>query len=315
MKKRKFKSRLILWILVSFLIFINVIASFHAYKFSHFSTSAPSKTKDGKDLSTSQKLITLLFGIDNPRPQNNSLPSQKFESITIQSNKTIKCWSIKNENAKGTVIIFHGYGGDKSGMLDKSDAFLKLGYNTFLVDFMGSGESEGNQTTLGAREAIEVKDCYEFLKSRNVKNLICFGTSMGAVAILKAINDYHIKPAAIILECPFGSMYQTTCARFKTMSLPSFPMASLLVFWGGIENGFWAFSHKPTDYAKSVNCPTLLLYGEEDDKVSRKETDDILSNLTGRKELYTFPYTGHEDYLIKNYKAWMKDVSSFLSKS
>jgi len=35
-----------------------------------------------------------------------------------------------------------------------------------------------------------------------------FGTSQGAVAILKAIYDFNIQPE-IIIEC-HGSMYQTT---------------------------------------------------------------------------------------------------------
>src|SRR5205085_9033661 len=132
-----------------------------------------------------------------------------------------------------------------------------------------------------------------------VKNIYLFGTSLGAVAILKAIHDYHLQPAAIIIECPFGSMYQTTCARFRIIKVPPFPMAGLLVFWGGIQNGFWAFGHNPTMYARSVKCPTLLLYGEKDEKVSRQEIDDIYKNLAGKKTLRTYPLAGHENYLIK----------------
>jgi uncharacterized protein len=210
------------------------------------------------------------------------------------------------------VLIFHGFSGEKSSMLDKSDEFLKLGYNTLLIDFMGSGGSEGDQTTLGFQEAAEVKSCFDYISSLGEKNIVLFGTSMGSVAILKAINDYSIKPSAIILECPFGSMYETVCARFNNMHLPSFPAASLLVFWGGIQNGFWAFDHNPTEYAKNISCPTLLLYGEKDQNVSRAEIDEIFQNLNGHKTLKTYPQAGHENYL-KNYKSkWISDVGDFL---
>jgi hypothetical protein len=135
---------------------------------------------------------------------------------------------------------------------------------------------------------------------------------MGAVAIMKAINDYRLAPKGIIIECPFGSMYQTTCARFDNMKVPSFPMAGLLVFWGGVQNNFWAFDHEPTQYAKKINCPVLLLYGEKDTNVSRKEIDDIFANLKGQKQLKTYPLAGHENFLLQYKQQWILDVASFL---
>ena len=138
---------------------------------------------------------------------------------------------------------------------------------------------------------------------------------MGAVAILKAMDDYKLKPAEIIIECPFGSMYQTTCARFHILHMPAFPMAGMLVFWGGIENGFWAFGHNPTEYAKAVTCPTLLLYGEQDNRVSRQEIDEIYNNLNGEKELKTYPLAGHEDYLNKYKLQWHEDVFHFMQNA
>ena len=291
---------------------MNVVAYFHAYKFTHFTYNNVVKTKDAKKLSTIDKMKTLFFGIDNPRPVNKGTPTQKFETIKLQSNKTIECWSIKTDSAKGTVILFHGYSGQKSSLLDKSDEFIKLGYNTLLVDFMGSGGSEGNQTTMGFKEAEEVKTTFDYLARNGEKKIYLFGTSLGAVAILKAISDYQLNPRGIIIECPFGSMYETICARFQLMKIPSFPMAGLLGFWGGVQNGFWAFEHNSTEYAKSVKCPTLLLYGEQDQKVNRREIDKIYSNLNCKKELKTYPLAAHENYLTSYKQQWIQDVKSFM---
>lgn len=314
MKRKKLIKR-ILWTLAILFLLMNVSAAFHAYKFTHFINKNVEKTKDPKKLSTIGKIKALLFGIDNPRPTNKKVPNYTYQTITLQSNKKIECWYIKTtDSSRGTVVIFHGFSGEKSSMLDKSDEFNHLGYNTLVVDFMGSGGSEGNQTTVGYREAEEVKTCYDYIINTGEKNVILFGTSMGAVAILKAINDYNIQPSSIIIECPFGSLYQTTCARFKSMGVPSFPMAGLLDFWGGIENGFWAFSFKPTKYAKSVKCPTLLLYGEQDENVSRKEIDDIFANLKCEKSLKTYPLAGHENYLTKYKDQWISDIKKFLDK-
>src|SRR5690606_3486437 len=198
-------------------------------------------------------------------------------------------------------------------MTNVAKIFDSLQFNTLLVDFMGSGGSEGNNTTIGYKEADQVKTAFEFVKEKGEKNIYLFGTSLGAVAIMKAMDDYALAVSGLILECPFGSMYETVCARFDNMNVPRFPMAGLLVFWGGVQNGFWAFGHNPTEYAKSIQCPTLLLYGEKDEKVSVRETEEIFDNLPGRKKLRTFPDAGHESYLLKYRKEWIEEVSEFLN--
>jgi dipeptidyl aminopeptidase/acylaminoacyl peptidase len=82
-----------------------------------------------------------------------------------------------------------------------------------------------------------------------------------------------------------------------------------------VQNGFWAFSHNPVEYATHVSCPTLLMYGEQDDKVSAKETSSIYQNLKGAKVLATFQKAGHENYLIGYKKEWIASVKSFLNSN
>ena len=303
-----------IWIFLTVLVLINLVAIFHSYKFTHFADNNSEKTKSPKELSTVQKLKILFLGVSNPRPENRTVPTDKFQTITLKNDKEIECWSIKTENSKGTVILFHGFSEEKSSMLDKSEVFRYLGYSTFLVDFMGSGGSEGNQTTIGFLESEQVKMCFDYLTESGEKNIYLFGTSMGAAAIMKSINDYGIKPKGIIIECPFGTMYKTICARFKAMNVPAFPMAGLLVFWGGVQNGFWAFAHNPTNYAKNINCPTLLLYGAQDNNVSREEIDDIFKNLAGQKKMKIYQEAGHENYLTKYREEWTQDIQLFLNE-
>ncbi len=310
MHKNK-SSRFLIKLLLILLILMNGIAFMHAYKFTHFSTSALTKTA-GSRLTTTDKVRVLFTGIDQPKPRNGQLPSSPFETIELKSNKKIQCWLIRTGAAKGTIILFHGYGGEKSSMLDKAEVFLNMGYNTLLVDFMGAGGSEGTQTTIGYKEAEEVRTCYEFLRSQGESNIHLFGTSMGAVAIMRAISEYQLQPASIMIECPFGSMYKTVVARFRMFGVPAFPMAGLLLFWGSVQNGFWAFAHNPATYAQEIKCPTLLLYGEQDPKVNREEIDEIYGNLKGKKQLVTYPLAGHENYLLQYEAEWKRDISSFL---
>jgi pimeloyl-ACP methyl ester carboxylesterase len=138
---------------------------------------------------------------------------------------------------------------------------------------------------------------------------------MGAAAILKSLDESNIKPSAIMLECPFGQLDKTVAARFKVMGVPAFPLSDVLTFWGGLQHGYWAFSHNPEEYARAVTCPTLLMFGEKDDRVSREETDAIFANLKGEKTLAIYPEEGHALFTERNKNNWIRDVSLFLSRT
>src|SRR5688572_6605582 len=301
------------WLAFFIFLFLNLIAAFHAYRFTHFDSEETAKTSNPAQLSYSEKLKTLLFGVKNPRPENQTLPVGAYKTLHFNGSQKLEGWLIPAKNSKGTIVLFHGFGGQKASLLDKAQVFQSLNYNTILVDFRGSGGSEGNQTTIGFKEAEDVKTVMDSLRNSGERNIILFGTSMGAAAIMKAVHDDLAAPSAIIIECPFGTTLQTVKSRFKTMGIPAFPMAYFLTFWGGTLNGFNAFDHNPEMYASKINCPTLLLYGEQDEKVSLAETQEIFKNLNGQKKLKTYPDAGHENYLTRYRKEWTADVAKFLN--
>ena len=308
-RKKRLLVRSVALLTVAFIL-LNGVAALQAYRFTHF-TQGPEAIIKPEELSLTQKLLFAVSGVPNPRPINKAKPDLPYKTVRLRSNKSIESWYIPLEGARGTVIIFHGYKGDKSSMLDKAAEFRKLGYNTMVVDFMGSGGSEGNQTTIGFKEAEDVLACFRYIKAGERHQVLLFGTSMGAAAIMKCLHDNLIKPDGIILECPFGTMSETVQARFRSMNFPSFPMASLLMFWGGLENGFWAFSHNPADYAEKIHVPVLLMYGAKDERVSMSETKEIFERLVGPKQLHTFPGAGHENYLSRYHPEWVNVVRSF----
>lgn len=92
-------------------------------------------------------------------------------------------------------------------------------------------------------------------------------------------------------------------------------MAGLLCFWGGVQNGYWAFSHNPTKYAYGVSCSALLLFGELDNRVTREETELIFKNLKSNdKMLKIYPDEGH-DVFYGNEDNWATDIAIFLEEN
>ncbi|UII25165.1 alpha/beta hydrolase [Fulvivirga maritima] len=312
--KTKTLKRWGIGLLIAFLC-LNVITIFLAYKLTHFSSNGE-PTVTSRYQKVKKKLQGLVYdGLGTARPKNTEVPYNPYETIVFESNDlALEGWYIPARRSKGTVIMFHGYISDKSRLIAKSKKFHKMGFNTFLVDFMGSGGSEGHQTTLGYYEADQVKAAYDIIKARkNESKIILFGTSMGAASIMKAMKDHQLNAQSIILEAPFDSMLEAVEARFSLFHIPSFPCARMLMFWGGVINGFNAFDHNPEEYAKDIQVPSLIIYGEKDDRVSKEEIDNIYHNLKGPKKLKNYPEAGHRLLLENINNQWEQDVAQFLN--
>jgi hypothetical protein len=292
----------------------NALAFSHAWRFTHFSTEPSFRTGNPEQLSSTERLKVLLTGMDNPKPVNELKPNFSYQTINLPSpNGRLEAWYSVVPEAKGSVALFHGYTSNKAKLLTEAENFRNLGYSVLLVDFAGNGGSEGRQCTVGYREAFDVAAAFQYLQAQAPTTPVClYGNSMGAVAILRAQSELGIKPAASIIECPYGSLLETTQSRFNAMGVPTFPMANLLVFWGGVLNGFWGFDVDSRDYARRITTPTLLLYGLDDARVSRQETDDIFAALGGPKERRYFPGVGHEPYHHAHPEEWRSTIGGFL---
>jgi pimeloyl-ACP methyl ester carboxylesterase len=184
-----------------------------------------------------------------------------------------------------------------------------------MIDFLGHGNSQGMQTTMGYAESEQVKMAYKYVKAHDTGKVIVFGSSMGAVAALRAVAKDSIQPDMLLLEAPFGSMLQATKNRFAMLDVPSFPISQLTVFWGGLQEGYWGFANQPIQYAKQVDMPVLLMYGVKDRKVTLKETQAIFANLKTQKQLHLFANSGHEDFCVTEPEEFAATVRLFWKRS
>jgi alpha-beta hydrolase superfamily lysophospholipase len=314
--KYKWLRRLLRTFLFFFLL-LNMMAAFHAWKLTHVYPGAASHVKGPDKMSFLEKAETLVFGVKNAKPVIAEYPSLPYETVNLYTKDSLKIegWLIKKNSSKGTVIFFHGHMSTKAGLLDEAYVFHEMGYHVFMVDFRAHGNSDGTASSIGRKEGEDVKLAYDYVVSLGEKNIILYGSSLGAAAITRSFYDYeNLKPQKIILDMPFGSLQKAVQGRVKMMGLPKEPLSSVLTFWGGIEQGFWAFSHKPEQYAKKISCPALHQWGELDKRVTKKETENIYNNLNSAdKRLEIYPGAGHESLLKKDSVHWRSTVEKFLS--
>lgn len=307
---------MILVVVAAGFIVLNLLAWMHARSLMRFSTDG-TVTKRPDELTLMENVKVLFTGVNIPRPENKGTPADyqlPFETFRFPGygGHSLEAWHIPHPSAHSIVLMFHGHANVKSSLLPMAAVFHELGYAALLVDFYGSGGSSGDSTTVGVYEADDVTAAFHFARKQwPERKRILHGVSMGSAALLRAVSKDKLSPYAIILEAPFDRFLGTVKNRFKLMGLPSFPAAHLLVFWGGVQEGFNAFSHNPVEYAEAVTCPAMVLHGELDVRATVEESKAVCRAMQGVKYFHVFPGIGHR-ILISHYPdKWRKHVANF----
>lgn len=320
--KKNFKRWLVVFIVVVVTGFValNIFAYRHACTMMHFTTDA-ARTSKPEQLTVLQKIRVLFWGVNIPRPRSSMLPtdlSPECKAVTVVCTNGIKldAWYCPGKPSAPLVILFHGYTAEKSSTLPEARAFLEMGLSVLLIDFRGSGESSESYTTVGFDEAEDVAAAVRYAQEHLPRSkVILYGQSMGAAAILRAVDSCGVQPDAIIVEAVFDKMLTTVRHRFEAMRVPSFPSAELLVFWGGHQAGFNGFAHNPVEYAASVRCPILFLHGTVDPRAHIEEGRRVFAAVPSLKQFKEFPGLGHETYVVRFPREWKETVSQFLDEA
>jgi alpha-beta hydrolase superfamily lysophospholipase len=295
----------------------NLVAWRHVHAMLHYRNGGV-RTAQPEVLAGLGRVKALLFGVHLPRPRGTATPSDfgmRYESETIQAPHGVRlgAWFCPGATTSTVVVLFHGYGSDKTSLLDVARALHRFGLSTYLVDFRGSGESSENYTTAGYLEADDVAAAVARVRERFPgSRIILYGQSMGAVAVLRATDRLGVQPDGIIVEAVFDTILNTVRNRFRIMDVPSFPSAELLVFWGGVDFGFNGFRHNAVTYAGGVTCPVLVLHGTADNRARLEEAQRVYDALAGPKTFQVFEGSGHESYIARNPALWKQSVASFL---
>lgn len=300
------------YIFLALLILMNVMAIFHAWQFTHFYPDA--EKIDLQKLNIAQKIKVIFFGYQFPKSVVKVKPDMEFDKVSLQTSDALKIsgWLLRNDSTSDAVILFHGHGKTKGSLLGQAAYFYSLGYSVLSIDFRAHGDSDGVTCTAGYLEAEEVKLAFEFMKLKGFERVVLYGTSMGAAAIIKAQMDFQLAAHKLILEMPFGSLPEAVEGRMRIIGIPPVPFAQLLTFWGGVEQGYWAFDFSPCDYSKTIKCPVLLQWGNRDPRVTEQETNCIYENLGNEKKLVVYDGAGHQDLREFNQEKWEGEVKVFL---
>lgn len=181
------------------------------------------------------------------------------------------------------IIYCHGNAGNKIDIIEIFE-FLSWEFNICSFDFSGAGYSEGQFVTLGFQEKDDIKAVADFLRNElNIQKIILYGRSMGAVSSLRyAAMDPNIK--AIVLDSPFGHFPQLCKEILSNKFYIPNVVSSILIdvarnkILEKLEN-FDINDFLPSEDAKQVQVPTIIIHGLQDSLVGIDHSREIFKNL------------------------------------
>src|SRR5215213_1420547 len=181
--------------------------------------------------------------------------------------------------ATGTVIFFHGNGGNITNIGWMGQRFAKRGFNVLLFDYRGYGASEG----VAADEADLFADGWAAVtyvrKGREIPpdQIILYGQSLGTAVVADVAS--REKFGAVVLESGFSS-----ASSLASSALPWLPR--WLHFLG--RNRF-----ESDRKLARVRSPILIAHGDPDGTIPTAEAHLLFAAANEPKELLIVPGAGH----------------------
>ena len=231
----------------------------------------------------------------------------------------LKGWSAVQDDSVPTIILCHGLGTNRSDMLIFASFLHKAGWNLFLFDFRGHGESQGKVTSFGYLEQRDLAGAIQYLDSRS--DLVdhrygVFGISMGAaVAVLEAAQNPKIQ--AVAADSCFASL-SASIKRYVTLlyHLPSFLFGDLACLAWEVRFRTSIRAVSPQDRIGEIAPRAILiLQGEKDDRILASEAAQLFERANNPKELWIIPGAGHLESFHLDPQGYRDRVTQFFKKN
>ena len=124
--------------------------------------------------------------------------------FTTRDGVTLRGWLLHRPEIRRTIVVMHGYRGNKTHLLGISSNLWRMGFNVLLFDFRGRGASDPAPFTMGLWEVEDLAAALDWLSGRVANASVgLLGFSMGAVVALLGGADPRVR--AIVADSAFGS--------------------------------------------------------------------------------------------------------------
>lgn len=186
-----------------------------------------------------------------PDKENAGLTPASFDlpfegvSFTTEDGVALQGWWVPAPESRGSVVLVHGLNRSRIEMVKKVPFVHRLGWNALLFDLRHHGASGGSVSSFGHFEKQDVRAAVALARSKAGGPVVLWGVSLGGAAVtLAGAADPTV--AGVVCDSSYRSLRDTVIHHLSLARnwrpwlriVPSWPVASEILFWIGHRGGF-----------------------------------------------------------------------------
>ena len=222
-------------------------------------------------------------------------------SIDASDGSHLQGWFARPTDAnEDAVILLHGVGDNRQGMMGFAELFLSHGFTVLVPDSRAQGESGGDFPTYGLMESDDVHRWFDWLAvQQHPKCVFGMGESMGAAIVLQAVKTTQF--CAVVAESSFASFRQIAYVRvgqfFQTGTwlgrIVLRPAVEMAFLYGRLTHGVNLVDASPEGSVVGIHVPILLIHGLADSNIPHQQSERIRVHNPADIVLWEVPFAGH----------------------
>lgn len=218
------------------------------------------------------------------------LPTPDTFSILSQDGTRLSGWFFENPNgANCGVVLTHGWGSSRVGMLKYKDIFWDCGCDLAFFDHRKHSLSEDKAPSAGINEKFDLVRVTEWLQSKTGlqdDQIAWMGESWGAATALQA-GALEKNVAFIVADSPFQDWETAVFERAERMygawTLSLAPIVMNMVSW---RTGVDCKKASPISVAAAIEEPVFLIHSQEDSQTASFQSVNIAKELNPETSVF-----------------------------
>lgn len=196
--------------------------------------------------------------------------------LKYDKEKTIHSVYFKKENPKASIFILHGNGGSLTGWQSVAEMLWNEGYQTYMIDYPGYGNSEGKAKHKNVISSAQLAfEHFNNLPAVQGTKKIIMGFSLGGNLALKIGADNQEQLDAMVIEGAFNN--------YREIGIDHTPKILRFAPYLVLGSKF-----KGEEEIKKWNKPLLVVHSTDDNVCPYWMGKEIYENAdSDRKEMWT----------------------------
>ena len=220
-----------------------------------------------------------------------------FDDVELQTadGERLHGWWLPHDQARGTLLFFHGNAGNISHRLESLQIFHELGLNVLIFDYRGYGLSSGRPSEQGVYE--DARTAWRWLiedAEVDAASVLLFGRSMGGAVAARLASE--VSAAGLIVESSFSSIVDIASE-----------------YYGWLPVRWLTRIQFPTaEWVAEAEVPVLVVHSLDDEIVRFEHARRILEAAGERGQLLEIE-GDHNTGFLRSRAAYQAGLERFMS--